>query len=217
MASAIIPSRRVLLDKLRCSIFQTSYNPTGIRTGAKYLRARLRGPSMMKYYPPEFNMSTIARKYPELEVADEYEQQRFQDVIDKKRRGKGAPKKAKSKGQYIILPELKPHSNNYFQTSLVAHNAREDKYRILFTHALPLLCYYGPSATPHHSYPPMHYSIYTNNPHCSSLSRLEPFATLAKNLRSDSTSQSITGQNLPPGSKCTKTFTPGANTTSRLL
>jgi small subunit ribosomal protein S33 len=96
--AAVIPSRLAALTRLRCSIFETSYNPTGIRTGAKYLRARLRGPSMVKYYPPVINLSQIARKYPELELVDELEEQRWQDVEDRKKRGKGAPKKAKSKG-----------------------------------------------------------------------------------------------------------------------
>lgn len=101
--SAVIPSRLIALTRLRCQIFQTSYNPAGLRTGAKYLRARLRGPSMVKYYPQEINLSRIARQYPELELVDEQEEQRMQDVEDKKKRGKGAPKKAKSKGTLAIL------------------------------------------------------------------------------------------------------------------
>ncbi|KIK68294.1 hypothetical protein GYMLUDRAFT_68165 [Collybiopsis luxurians FD-317 M1] len=95
--SAVAPSRLAKLTKLRCSIFQTIYNPTGIRTGAKYLRARLRGPAMMSYYPPTLNISRVAKMYPELEIEDEDEIQRLQDIEDRKRRGKGAPKKAKTK------------------------------------------------------------------------------------------------------------------------
>ncbi|TFK65340.1 hypothetical protein BDN72DRAFT_871842 [Pluteus cervinus] len=95
--SAALPSRLAALTRLRCSIFQTSYNPAGIRTGAKYLRARLRGPSVVKYYPQELNLAEIARKYPELEIVDEIEEQRLIDVEEKKKRGKGAPKKAKTK------------------------------------------------------------------------------------------------------------------------
>ncbi|KAG6810332.1 hypothetical protein H0H92_012366 [Tricholoma furcatifolium] len=68
-----------------------------MRTGAKYLRARLRGPSMIKYYPPVINIAQLARKYPELELVDEDEEQRLQDIEDRKKRGKGAPKKAKTK------------------------------------------------------------------------------------------------------------------------
>ncbi|TRM69807.1 mitochondrial ribosomal subunit S27-domain-containing protein [Schizophyllum amplum] len=91
--------RTQALDRLRASIFQTSYNPTGIRTGAKYLRARLRGPSMAEYYPPEVDLAKIAREYPELEILNDAEQQRLQDVSDRKARGKGTPKKAKNKGE----------------------------------------------------------------------------------------------------------------------
>ncbi|KAF5392713.1 hypothetical protein D9757_000835 [Collybiopsis confluens] len=95
--SAVTPSRLAKLTRLRCSIFQTIYNPTGVRTGAKYLRARLRGPAMMSYYPPTLNLAQVARMYPELEIEDEDEAQRLQDIDDRKKRGKGAPKKAKTK------------------------------------------------------------------------------------------------------------------------
>ncbi|KAK0200430.1 mitochondrial ribosomal subunit S27-domain-containing protein [Desarmillaria ectypa] len=91
------PSTLEALTRLRCSIFQTTYNPKRVRTGAKYLRSRLRGPSMVKYYPPTLNISSIARRYPALELVDEKEQQRFQDIVDRKKRGKGAPTKSKGK------------------------------------------------------------------------------------------------------------------------
>ncbi|KAF9053903.1 hypothetical protein BDZ89DRAFT_1056461 [Hymenopellis radicata] len=91
------PSRLTALKKLQCGIFQTTYNPHNVRTGAKYLRARLRGPSMMAYYPPTINIAKIMRQYPELEIVNEPEVTRLQDVADKKRRGKGAPKKKKEK------------------------------------------------------------------------------------------------------------------------
>ena len=96
--ASIAPSRLAALVKTRCTVFQTSYNPTSIRTGAKYLRARLRGPSMMNYYPPPFSLASIIRQFPEMGLVDAAEQQRLQDVEDRKKRGKGAPKKAKSKG-----------------------------------------------------------------------------------------------------------------------
>jgi len=89
------PSRLAALNRLRCSIFQTSYNPTGQRTGAKYLRARLRGPSMIKYYPEKMDFARIIRENPELELVNHVERQRLADVADRKKRGKGAPKKAK--------------------------------------------------------------------------------------------------------------------------
>ncbi|KAH8100307.1 mitochondrial ribosomal subunit S27-domain-containing protein [Cristinia sonorae] len=92
------PWRLGLLKQLQCSIFQTSYNPTSVRTGAKYLRRRLRGPSMINYYPPTLSIAQIKRDFPDLKhLVDSKEQQRLQDVEDRKQRGKGAPKKAKSK------------------------------------------------------------------------------------------------------------------------
>ncbi|KAI0294675.1 mitochondrial ribosomal subunit S27-domain-containing protein [Multifurca ochricompacta] len=93
MASA--PSRLAALTRLRSVIFQTSYNPTSQRTGAKYLKRRLRGPSMMDYYPQQLSISAINKEFG-LDLIDEDEEQRLQDVADKKKRGKGAPKKAKS-------------------------------------------------------------------------------------------------------------------------
>jgi hypothetical protein len=92
------PSRLAALNRLRSTIFQTSYNPTGIRTGAKYLKARLRGPSLVKYYPRKLDFASIAREFPELEFSDPKEDQRLMDLEERKRRGKGAPKKAKNKG-----------------------------------------------------------------------------------------------------------------------
>jgi hypothetical protein len=102
MSTSIAPSRLTQLARLRSQIFQTAYNPTGVRTGAKYLRARLRGPSMVKYYPPEINIAQIMRKYPELELVNQKEEQRLADLAEKKRRGKGPPKKAKSKGEHFF-------------------------------------------------------------------------------------------------------------------
>lgn len=110
--ASIAPSRLAALVKTRCTVFQTSYNPTSVRTGAKYLRARLRGPSMMNYYPPTLSLSSIIRQFPEMELVDAAEQQRLQDVEDRKKRGKGTPKKAKSKGLSLrsvftdLLPDL---------------------------------------------------------------------------------------------------------------
>ncbi|KAJ7623438.1 mitochondrial ribosomal subunit S27-domain-containing protein [Roridomyces roridus] len=83
-ALRVLPSKLKALTRLRSEIFQTAYNPRNLRTGAKYLRANLRGPAMMQ-------------QYPELGIVNEYEEQRVQDVEDKKRRGKGTPKKTKSK------------------------------------------------------------------------------------------------------------------------
>lgn len=99
----VAPQRLASLARLRCTIFQTSYNPTSTRTGAKYLRARLRGPSMVEYYPEELSVARFNRmNHGEWKIVDPLEDMRLNDVEEKKKRGKGAPKKAKSKGQYII-------------------------------------------------------------------------------------------------------------------
>ncbi|KIK96674.1 hypothetical protein PAXRUDRAFT_137973 [Paxillus rubicundulus Ve08.2h10] len=100
-AAAVTSGRLTALTKTRCSIFQTAYNPTSARTGAKYLRARLRGPSMVKYYPQDIDlsMSKLAKQWPELELVNFAEAQRLRDVEAKKARGKGVPTKAKDKTQ----------------------------------------------------------------------------------------------------------------------
>src|SRR5882762_7272885 len=103
--TSIPPSLINAIHKLRCSIFQTSYNPTSVRTGAKYLRARLRGPSMVKYYPEEISISKLMKEFPMLEMVNPVEEQRLQDIMDRKARGKGAPKKAKSKGKIFLVTQ----------------------------------------------------------------------------------------------------------------
>lgn len=104
--NSVPPSRLQALTKLRCSIFQTTYNPDSLRTGAKYLRARLRGPSLVGYYPEHVNISQIIRQNRVLEMVDDDAEERLQDVIERRRRGKGAPKKAKDKGAYSYRPYL---------------------------------------------------------------------------------------------------------------
>lgn len=100
--ASVAPSRLAALARLRSTIFQSSYNPTSQRTGAKYLKRRLRGPSMIEYYPSQLSIAAINKEFPGLDLVDEYEAQRLQDVVDKKKRGKGAPKKAKSAGTLIV-------------------------------------------------------------------------------------------------------------------
>ncbi|KAG8965303.1 hypothetical protein FRC00_006126 [Tulasnella sp. 408] len=89
-------SRLLELTRLRCDIFSTLYNPLGLRTGAKYLRSRLRGPAMVQYYPQQLSFKQLSRAMPELKLVNFEEEQRLFDVAERKKRGKGAPKKAKS-------------------------------------------------------------------------------------------------------------------------
>ncbi|KAF8129268.1 mitochondrial ribosomal subunit S27-domain-containing protein [Boletus edulis] len=100
-AAAITPSRLAALTRARCAIFKTAHNSTSARTGAKYFRARLRGPSMVNYYPQDIDlsMSKLAKEWPELELVNFAEAQRLWDVDMKRARGKGAPAKAKDKSQ----------------------------------------------------------------------------------------------------------------------
>ncbi|RXW19202.1 hypothetical protein EST38_g6646 [Candolleomyces aberdarensis] len=114
-------SRLTSLLKLRSSVFQTIWNPTGIRTGAKYLRSNLRGPAMVNYYPTTINLSQIIRRNPELEMVDEDEQQRFEDVAYRRKRGKGAPKKAKTKADSRRLGKKRCGSNDWARSSLLRH------------------------------------------------------------------------------------------------
>jgi len=96
--AAVAPSRLAALTKLRCGIFQTTYNPQALRTGAKYLKQKLRGPAIVNYYPTKLNISLLSRKFKELDLIDEAEVERFEDVSIRQKRGKGAPKKARTKG-----------------------------------------------------------------------------------------------------------------------
>lgn len=53
---------------------------------------------MISYYPESFNINKIVKSYPQLEMVDEDEVERLEDIADRRRRGKGAPKKARRKG-----------------------------------------------------------------------------------------------------------------------
>ena len=123
--ASVAPSRLAALTRLRSVIFQTSYNPTSQRTGAKYLKRRLRGPSMIDYYPHQLSISAINKEFQGLDLIDEDEEQRLQDVADKKKRGKGAPKKAKSAGNHSFYLFLLYEAH----TCLIADSRRAQRKR----------------------------------------------------------------------------------------
>jgi len=52
---------------------------------------------MVSYYPEAFNINKIVKTYPELEMVNDDEEERLADVAERRKRGKGAPKKAKTK------------------------------------------------------------------------------------------------------------------------
>lgn len=84
------------LKALQAKVFGTTYNPTHARTGAKVLRQRLQGPSMLSYYPSTVNFKSIQKLAPGLgRLQDARETQRLKDVERKKMLGKGPPKKGK--------------------------------------------------------------------------------------------------------------------------
>jgi small subunit ribosomal protein S33 len=124
--SVVAPARLAALKQLQCAIFQTAYNPKSIRTGAKYLRARLRGPSMVKYYPPMWNVAQFRKTKLGAELmVDEAEEERVQDVEEKKARGKGAPTKAKSKGTWLHAHGL-TFCSHIVQPTVVAQTGGDD-------------------------------------------------------------------------------------------
>ncbi len=53
---------------------------------------------MVDYYPQYLSISALNKEFKGLNLIDQDEEQRLQDVADRKKRGKGAPKKAKSAG-----------------------------------------------------------------------------------------------------------------------
>lgn len=82
----------------------------------------------MNYYPPTLSLASIIREFPEMELVDAAEQQRLQDIEDRKKRGKGAPKKAKSKGpslrsRFPMIPLLN------FSSALFAFQPTADVLR----------------------------------------------------------------------------------------
>lgn len=91
-------SKITTLNKLSCAIFGNIYNPNGLRTGNKILRERLVGPTVNSYYPnvKQIKLREITRMVPEMNLIDQSEKVRLEDLSEKKKRGKGPPKKGKA-------------------------------------------------------------------------------------------------------------------------
>ncbi|KDN49589.1 hypothetical protein K437DRAFT_267418 [Tilletiaria anomala UBC 951] len=93
------------LAALRCRIFDTTYNPGAVRTGAKYLRQRLVGPAMLSYYRPQLNLRSAIASVGGLPgwskedgpLLAPHEVQRLTDVARRKEMGKGPPKKGEGR------------------------------------------------------------------------------------------------------------------------
>lgn len=96
-----LPSKQRLMEakKVAAGIFQSQWNPTNIRNGAKVLRAPLRGPKVALYYGKNEDTPTFKdfrEWFPELGLTDPKEEYRLKMVRDRKKRNKGAPKKKTS-------------------------------------------------------------------------------------------------------------------------
>ncbi|KAJ2902352.1 mitochondral 37S ribosomal protein S27 [Zalerion maritima] len=108
-----VPKARIveqarILDLTRCGIFSTTFNPTRIRTGNKILRQRLRGPSLVSYYPKlEFTLREFKDEFAklDLEMIDEEEDDRDEHLEGLKFRGKNAPKKKRAPPGMSALSE----------------------------------------------------------------------------------------------------------------
>ncbi|CCF37954.1 hypothetical protein CH063_01802 [Colletotrichum higginsianum] len=95
-----VPRARLLdLMKAQCEVFAATFNPEGVRTGNKILRQRLKGPSLASYYPRKvLTVQDVQREFgPELTTIDLEELDRTEHIAGLKARGKGAPKKKKTK------------------------------------------------------------------------------------------------------------------------
>lgn len=87
------------VKQLLAQIFGETYNPAGVRNGAKVLRAPLKGPAAAAYYGKNDSAPTFKdfkEWFPELKLIDPKEAYRVKMVADRKKRSKGAPKKKSS-------------------------------------------------------------------------------------------------------------------------
>ncbi|KAI4260797.1 MAG: hypothetical protein L6R42_003889 [Xanthoria sp. 1 TBL-2021] len=97
---SVARSRILDLMKVQCRIFSMTFNPERTRTGNKILRQRLKGPSVAAYYPRRVaTFKDLRALYPDLDTWDEDEEDRLEHVALMKTRGKGAPKKKRSKDE----------------------------------------------------------------------------------------------------------------------
>ncbi|GAA5938755.1 hypothetical protein JCM3775_001982 [Rhodotorula graminis] len=86
------------LAKLRCDLLGTVYNPNSLRTGSKVLKARLRGPAMLRYYGDRFSsFRGLNNAIPGLELRDLVEETRLLDIETLRKRGKVKPKKGQGR------------------------------------------------------------------------------------------------------------------------
>ncbi|KAI1307358.1 hypothetical protein EDD11_004505 [Mortierella claussenii] len=88
-----------LLNKISCAIFGNVHNPQNVRTGNKILRQRLVGPTVNSYYPnvKQVKMREVIRMAPDMNLIDMDEKTRLDSLAERKKRGKGPPKKGQGR------------------------------------------------------------------------------------------------------------------------
>ncbi|KAI9735196.1 MAG: mitochondral 37S ribosomal protein S27 [Cirrosporium novae-zelandiae] len=107
-----VPRARILdLMKIQCRIFNTTFNPEGLRLGNKVLRQRLRGPALASYYPRRtVTLKDLKKAFPDFTVWDDDEEDRLESIAITKMRGKGPPKKKRTADESKKLQKKKKSS-----------------------------------------------------------------------------------------------------------
>jgi hypothetical protein len=81
--SLILPLSKIQVfsSQLSASIFNTTFNPSNVRTGNKVLRQRLKGAALAEYYPPRVvTIRDMRRLWPKMKIPDEDEETRVTSV-----------------------------------------------------------------------------------------------------------------------------------------
>lgn len=100
--SAPAKSRLLQVAKLQAKIFHNiTPTATAQRTGSKILQQPLKGPTVASYYGPTEFITTkqLNAKFPMYKFVDPEEEYRLDVLGTRKRRGKGAPTKKRSKAE----------------------------------------------------------------------------------------------------------------------
>ncbi|KAF8924287.1 mitochondrial ribosomal subunit S27-domain-containing protein [Dissophora ornata] len=99
LSTPAITSKLALLTKISTEIFGNIHNPQGVRAGNKILRQRLVGPTINAYYPnvKQIKLREITRMAPGMNLIDQGEKVRLEDLAERKKRGKGPPKKGQGR------------------------------------------------------------------------------------------------------------------------
>jgi small subunit ribosomal protein S33 len=137
---SVTPPIEFVIDRspqTRCAIFRTTFNPQNLRLGNKVLRERLRGPSVAAYYPRRIGtIKQLAAEYPRFEVEDEEEEERVDKVRQTRLRGKGPPKKKKSKAGKSRVWAVKSAGFVLTLVQRARSSTREDPARLHHEHRI---------------------------------------------------------------------------------